>query len=165
MRAWMDKQNKYSLPKRINSFFSVALWELEPDAHPRVKRYLIKYLQILAMVFRNFRDDQCLLHASALSYTSILSIVPFFALAFAVLKGFGVQNKLEPIILEKVAAGSGDVVSMIVTYINNTNMTSLGAIGLIFLIFTAITLPGSIEESFNIIWAVKETRPMYRKFS
>jgi membrane protein len=150
---------------RLSRFFSTTLWELEPEAFTGLKRYAVKYLQILALVMRDFWDDNCLLRASALSFSTILSFVPFFALTFAVLKGFGVHNKLEPFILEQVAAGSHEIVDRIITYINNTNMTSLGAIGLITLIITVISLLGNIEEAFNAIWGVKETRSLYRRFS
>jgi membrane protein len=150
---------------RLSRFFSTTLWELEPEAFTGLKRHAVKYLQILALVIRDFWDDQCLLRASALSFSTILSLVPFFALTFAVLKGFGVHNKLEPFILGEVAAGSHEVVDRIITYINNTNMTSLGAVGLITLIITVISLLGNIEEAFNAIWGVKETRSPYRLFS
>jgi membrane protein len=147
------------------TFFTTTLWEIDPENYRGAKRSVVKYLQITALVIRDFRSDQCLLHASALSFTTILSIVPFFALAFAVLKGLGVQNKLEPFILAQVSAGSDEIVDRIITYINNTNMTSLGAIGLLALVVTVITLLGNIEEAFNIIWGVKETRSLHRKFS
>jgi membrane protein len=150
---------------RLVRFFRKTLWELEPDAYSGAKRRLLRYLQIMALVVRDFWDDQCLLRATALSFTTILSLVPFFALTFAVLKGLGVQNKLEPLILEQVAAGSEEIVDKIVTYINNTNMTSLGAVGLVTLIVTVISLLGNIEEAFNVIWGVHETRSPYRKFS
>lgn len=149
----------------IRAFFTTTLWELDPDAYHGVRHYAVKYLQIMAIVIKDFWSDQCLLRASALSFTTILSIVPFFALTFAVLKGLGVQNILEPFILEKVTAGSQEVVDRIITYINNTNMTSMGTIGLLTLIVTAITLLGNIEEAFNIIWGVRETRSLSRKFS
>jgi len=150
---------------RLAGFFSTTLWHMEPEMFTGFKRHAVNYFQILALVIRAFRDDQCLLRASALTFTTILSIVPFFALAFAVLKGFGVHNKVEPLILDQVAAGSQETVGRIVTYINNTNMTSMGAIGLITLIITVITLLGNIEEAFNAIWGVRETRTFYRKFS
>src|SRR5690242_19207993 len=149
----------------FSRIFSKNLWELEPDAFTGLKRFAVKYLQILAMVIKDFWDDKCLLRASALSFSTILSLVPFFALTFAILKGFGVHNMLEPFILGEVAAGSHEVVDKIITYINNTNMTTLGAAGLITLIITVISLLGNIEEASNAIWGVKETRPLNRLFS
>jgi membrane protein len=151
--------------KGVGHFIEVGLWELNPDSYTGLRRAGVKYLQILALVIKDFNDDQCLLRASSLAFTTILSMVPFFALTFAVLKGFGVQNRLEPFILEQVAAGSQEVVSRVVSYINNTNMASLGTFGLLTLIVTVISLLGSVEEAFNVIWGVKETRPLKRKFS
>jgi membrane protein len=157
--------NRIPIRSRLAGFFSSTLWHLEPEMYKGIKRHLVKYLQILTLVARDFRDDHCLMRASALSFSTILSIVPFFALTFAVLKGFGVQNKIEPFILGEVAAGSHETVNRIISYINNTNMTSMGAIGLVTLIITVITLLGNIEEAFNVIWGVPETRSFYRKFS
>ncbi|GFE56175.1 YhjD/YihY/BrkB family envelope integrity protein [Geobacter sp. AOG1] len=151
--------------KGLLAFFSTTLWELEPDHYRGLRRHGLRYLQIIALVARDFWLDQCPLRAAALSFTTILSLVPFFALTFSVLKGLGVQNKLEPLILEQVTAGSQQMISKIVLYINNTNMTSMGAIGLVSLVVTVIALLASIEEAFNVIWGVRETRSLYRKFS
>ncbi len=150
---------------RITGFFTHTLWEMEPDSFGPVKGRLVRYLQIGTLVVRDFLDDQCLIRASALAFSTLLSIVPFFALAFAVLKGLGVQNTLEPFILEQVAAGSHEIVDNIVTYINNTKVGAIGAVGLVFLIVTVVSLLGTIEEAFNVIWGVRETRSLYRKFS
>jgi membrane protein len=106
-----------------------------------------------------------MLRASALTYTSLLSIVPLLALMFAVLKGFGVQNTLEPLILERIAVGSEEIVDNIITYINNTNVGSLGTVGLVALVVTVLALLSNIEESFNHIWGVKETRSLMRRFA
>ena len=119
----------------------------------------------MVLVVRNFLEHRSLLRASALSFTTILSIVPLLALAFAILKGLGVQNSLEPLILQRFTVGSGEVVDKIVTYINNTKMGSVGAIGLVFLVVTVISLLGNIEEAFNDIWGVEEARSTYRRFS
>lgn len=149
----------------ITFFLPPGLWRLDPFRYTGWKRYLAGIWQMTAFVLRDFFEDHCLLQASALSFTTILSIVPFFALTFAVLKGFGVQNLLEPLILNQVAAGSQEIVSKIVTYINNTNMKSMGTVGLFMLIITAISLLASVEESFNHIWGVREDRSLRQKFS
>jgi membrane protein len=152
-------------PKRSGqSHYLTTLWELEPGAYGGLRRSALRYLQITTLVLKKFLEDRCLLHASALTFSTLLSIVPFFALAFALLKGFGVQSRLEPLILEQVAAGSQEIITRIVTYINNTNVASLGVMGLIALIITVITLLGNIEDAFNVIWGVRETRSFYHKF-
>jgi len=147
------------------ALFRRAAWELEPDDYPGVRRSLLKLLQFMALVLKNFWQDNCLLRASALAFTSILSLVPLLALAFAILKGFGVQNQVEPLMLEQLSGGSQEVAGKIISYINNTNMRTLGVFGLMTLLVTAITLLDNIEDAFNAIWGVRETRSFRRKFS
>lgn len=112
----------------------------------------------------NFLAHQGPLRAAALTYTTVLSLVPFLAIAFSLLKGFGVQNTLEPL-LRQVAGDSGDTVARIIEYVNNTNVKSLGTIGLLALILTVISLLSEIEEAFNAVWEVRETRSLQRRFS
>jgi len=146
-------------------FFSGALWDIDPGSLGRPKGHAVRVLQFASFVTSNFMRNNSLLRASALSFTTLLSFVPLFALAFSLLKGFGAQNRLAPLVLNQVAAGSEIVVNRILSYINNTNMGSLGAIGLATLLFTAISMLSSIEEAFNVVWGVSETRSFYRKFS
>lgn len=130
-----------------------------------LRRKALRFFHAVVLVARNFLEHRSLLRASALSFTTILSIVPLLALAFAVLKGLGVQNSLEPLILQRFTVGSGEVVDNIITYINNTKMGSVGAIGLVFLVVTVVSLLGNIEEAFNDIWGVEGHRSVYRRFS
>jgi membrane protein len=141
------------------------LWELDPAAIGGIRGQAVQLLQFFSFVSDNFIRNDALLHATALSFTSLLSLVPLLALAFSVLKGLGAQNRLAPIILKQVAAGQEVVVNRVISYIGNTNMGSVGAIGLAALLYTSISMLGSIESSFNAIWGVSETRSLYRKFT
>jgi len=152
---------------KLDGMASLArkLLVMDPDKYAGFRRHLVTWFRNVGLVIRDFVDDRCFLRASALSFTTILSIVPFFALAFAVLKGLGVHITLEPFIIDKMAAGSPEIVDRIITYIDNTKMGSAGAVGLFALIITVVTLMGNIEEAFNGIWGVQETRSFTRKFS
>jgi membrane protein len=151
--------------QQIRHFFSKGVWEVDPRQLGRGRFFLLHQAQLATLVVRDFIADRCMLRASALTYTSLLSIVPLLALMFAVLKGFGVQNTLEPLILERIAVGSEEIVDNIITYINNTNVGSLGTVGLLALLVTVLALLSNIEESFNHIWGVKETRSLMRRFA
>lgn len=146
-------------------WLSGGLWDIDPKELKGVQRRAVRVLQFAGYVAGNFMANNSLLRASALSFTTLLSFVPLFALTFSLLKGLGAQNRLAPLILNQVAAGSEVVVNRVLSYINNTNMGSVGAIGLAALLFTAISMLGSIEEAFNVAWGVTETRSFYRKFS
>jgi membrane protein len=138
---------------------------LDRDDYRGLRRPVARFAQIILLAIRNFWNDQGMLRASALAFTTILSLVPFLALTFAVLKGFGVQNRVEPLVMEQLSGGSQEVATRIIDYINNTNMGSLGVFGLLALVITVITLLGNIEEALNVVWGVEETRSLQRKFS
>jgi len=153
------------LIEKIGEFFSVGIWRINSAELSLGQRFLLRLGQVGARVGHDFIADRCLLRASALTYTSLLSFIPMLALMFAVLKGLGVQNRLEPIILEHIAVGSEQALSKIIEYINNTNVGRLGSFGLVFLVMTVLTLLSNIEDSFNSIWYVRETRSLMRRFS
>ena len=154
-----------SLLGRVRSFLDQDIWEMDLADQRWWRKFAWHQGQLWSLVVRDFFADRCMLRASALTFTTLLSIVPLLALMFSVLKGFGIQNTLEPLLLKHLAAGSGDVVTLIITYINNTNVARLGTFGLVFLIITVLTLLSNIEKSFNRVWGVEETRPLLRRFT
>lgn len=135
-----------------------------PDDWRGLKGRFFSTLQSIYSISVSFSTHQGPLRAAALTYTTVLSLVPFLAIAFSVLKGLGAQNALEPL-LQQIAGDSEETISRIIDYVNNTNMKSMGAIGLVMLILTVISLMGSIEEAFNAVWGVRETRSVQRRFS
>jgi len=136
----------------------------DPDTWRGLKGRLFAFLQTVYRLGAAFAAHQGALRAAALTYTTILSLVPLLAIGFAALKGFGVQNVLEPLLLQ-VAGDSEETISKLISYVNNTNVKSMGAVGLVMLVLTVISLLGRIEESFNATWGVEETRPLQRRFS
>ena len=157
--------NLRTLIDRSQHFLQHGLWELDASEKRWWRRFLLNQGQILILVVRGFFADGCMLRASALTFTTLLSLVPLLALMFAVLKGFGVQNELEPLLLKQLAVGGGAAVTKIVEYINNTNVGRLGSYGLILLVISVLTLLSNIEQSFNSVWGVKETRSLRRRFT
>ncbi len=156
-----DKLGQLKIRKKIK----YLLWEQNPADLSWLQRVLLRQIQTAALVIRDFGMNQCLLRASALTYYTMLSLVPLLALVFALLKSFGVQNLLQPLIIEKLNVGDGQVAEVILSYINNTQVTQLGAVGLVFLIVAVVSLLTNIEKSFNYIWGVKNVRPLLRRFA
>jgi len=113
-------------------------------------------------VARRFYEDQCLMRASALAYTSLLSIVPLLAIMFATLKGLGVQHRLEPLLLSRLSL-TPETTELIINYIDRTNVTTLGLLGAAMLVITVISVLGTIEASFNYIWRVTTPRSYWRQ--
>ncbi len=133
------------------------LWEAE-DLGPvgRVTR-------VVLVTGWKFAADRGFLRASALTYATLLSLVPLLAIMFSVLKGLGVQRRLEPLLLEHITAGNTELTARILEYVNRTEVGTLGAVGLAMLVFTVISVLNNIEGSFNDIWQVRQGRSMVRK--
>ena len=156
---------KSKFSKFLN-FLTYDLWRLEIKELNFIKKIFVYFFRSIYLVVTGFLKDQCILRASALTYTTTLSIVPFLAVAFSISKGFGFQSSeyIRKFLL-KISAGRVEVVEKIIEYINNTNVTTLGAIGVGTLIFTVISLLTNIEKAFNTIWGVTKGRSFGRKFA
>lgn len=111
----------------------------------------------------SFIANNDLLRASALTYTVALSIVPVLALAFSVLKGFGEGDAIQGLIQKYLAVGGAG--EQLIKYIQNVNAAALGSAGAAFLLITVISTMGTIEQAFNTIFHVPQSRSYLRKFS
>ncbi len=149
----------------VEEFLSRGVWREDLHELPRLKVVLYKVARFLEHVMRGFTEDHCLLRASALTYTSLLSLIPLLALMFAILKGLGVQRRLEPFLLEKLTIGSEELAARIMEYIDRTNVSSLGVVGVVSLVITSVLVLKNVERSFNWIWKVKKGRSWTRTVS
>ena len=157
-----------SLKSRIINFIKTDIWRIRKKDLSRMKYFFIKQLRILVLATRRFRQGQCPLKASALTFYSILSIVPLVAMAFGIAKGFGFQKLLEKQLLEKFP-GQETVMMRIFDFahslLENTKEGVIFGIGIAFLFWTVFKLLSHIEESLNDIWDIKTPRTYLRKFS
>ncbi|MDA8429180.1 MAG: YihY/virulence factor BrkB family protein [Geobacteraceae bacterium] len=115
------------------------------------------------MLVDKFIADRCTILASALSFSSMLSIVPFLAILFAVLKALDVHTTLATMLLSNMAVGSQAIIARILRYINNTRVGSLGAIGLITLFMSILATLNNVEEAFNQICGIGRGKAVHHK--
>jgi len=108
-------------------------------------------------------DDRCTTFAAALSFASLLSIVPFLAIIFAVLKTMNLHTSLSPLILNNVAVGSHEIVNSILRYIHNTRVGSLGVVGIAALLLSVMATLDTVEDAFNQICDIEKGRAYHHK--
>ena len=153
---------------KIKKFLTSDIQTMYIDDIPNPKRNLIKLLQILLLAIRGFNQDKLNVRASALTYFTMLSIVPVLALGFGIAKGFGLDAVLENE-LAKNLAGQKDALDYILKFTRSMLNTAKGGIvagvGLLVLLWSVMKLLSNIEDSFNMVWEVTKSRSFVRKFT
>lgn len=159
------------MTKRLNQvrqFIEVDLWRIKLESLPRGKRSLYSFIRVWVIAIKEFNNDKCTEKASALTYFSMLSLVPVLAMLFAVAKGFGIQDLMEKE-LNRYFSGQEAVLENVLPFAENMLNSASGGIvtgiSLVFLIYTVIKLLMNIEEAFNDMWDIKKSRRWERKIS
>ena len=144
------------------------LWQAEPADLTRVKRLLSSFIKIAFLVGRDFIENLVKLQAMALAFKTLLSIAPLLAVIFSILKGFGVHNRIEPVLAEALAPlgeRGQEVTSHLIGFVDKMSAGALGSVGVVTLFITVLSLMGTIEQAFNTIWRVRFPRKLARRFS
>lgn len=134
---------------------------------PRPMAVLLRVLRYPYAVIRDLAHGDINLRAMGLVYTTLLSVVPLIAFAFAVLKGFGAHRDLEPIIFKFFEpmgeAGAHDVTQRIMEFADNVSGGIVGSVGFALLLWTLLGTIQKVEDSFNFLWRVEQPRSWARR--
>ena len=154
--------------KKLLNFIKHDIWRFRGATLRGRRGFGLRTLRIFILSFREFTSDKCSLRASALTFYSLLSIVPVFAMAFGVANGFGMEKILKEKLLENTQ-GQQEVVTRIIQFsenlLQNTQVGIIAGVGLVLLFWSVIQVLTNIENSFNDIWAIKKPRSMGQKFT
>lgn len=123
-------------------------------------------LQLAREILAHFRDVRGLRVASALSFTSLLALVPLVTVVFSMLSLFPVFEtwsvRVEDFLFSQFVPTAGDAVRQ---YLHefSSKAGQLTAVGLLFLLLSSLLLLSTIEDSFNDIWKVPRGRQLFHR--
>jgi membrane protein len=153
--------------ERVVRFLNIDMWRLNKEALSRPRAMGLTALRIAVMTVKGYMRDNCALRASALTFYSLLSIVPVVALAFGISKGFGLEQRLESQLHQRFA-GQDEVITRVIDFarslLENTKGGLIAGIGVLLLIWSAVKVLNHIEATLNHIWKVQARSPI-RKFT
>ncbi|WP_308873338.1 YhjD/YihY/BrkB family envelope integrity protein [Thiothrix subterranea] len=132
-----------------------------------IKKLLIFTRALAIALFHDMHQGSITLRAMGLVYTTLLSLVPLLALSFSVLKGFGVHNQMEPLLLallEPMGDKAEELTRQVLGFVDNVQVGVLGVAGLAILFYTVVSLMQKVEEAFNHVWRVKRQRSILLQF-
>jgi len=153
---------------RISQFVKQDLWTKDLKSMPLIQRLGIQALRLATAVGMEFRNRLLDARAAGLVFTTLLSLVPFLAVMFSVLKAFGIHHVIEPSLaqaLEPLGPKGQEITTTIVRFVDNIKIGVLGVVGIGGLFYTTYSLIDKIEQALNAIWQVREGRTWGRKFA
>jgi membrane protein len=123
-------------------------------------------LQMFYLAGRNSIADRVPFQANALTFITLLALVPTLAISFSVAKGLGFSETLQQALIDnEFVVGQRDILQQILGYVQNTQVGTLGAVGLVALVVALVFTISTMEETFNRIWDVPAQRSWPRKFT
>lgn len=154
--------------EKIMKFFSVDLWRIPKTDDAPLKNFFLGILRLIVSASNGFTRDECYLKASALTFYSMLSIVPVLAVAFGIAKGFGFEEHLQSLVRDRFQDQpevADSVIKFSYSMLAQAQGGLIAGIGIIALLYSVIRLLANIESSLNDIWKVRVARSWTRRFS
>lgn len=152
----------------LAGYLREGVWRVKLSGMPPKRAFLIRQLRVVLLTLRGFVEDRCQLRASALTFYSLLAIVPVLALGFAIAKGFGLRQRMRAEVL-KTFSGQEEIIGRAMDFadslIENASGGAIAGVGVVVLLWSVIKVLGHIEKSFNDIWEVRKERPMGRRIT
>jgi membrane protein len=144
------------------------VWTVKVQELSRFRQFGVKALRLGLVAASEFRESFLSIRATSLVYTTLLSLVPFLAVTFSVLKAFGVHQQIEPILsqaFDPLGEKGAEITTNIIQFVDNLKVGVLGAVGVAGLFYTTYSLIEKIEEALNSIWRVEVGRPFARRIT
>ncbi|MBK5721008.1 YihY/virulence factor BrkB family protein [Dysgonomonas sp. Marseille-P4677] len=153
---------------RLIRFLSYDIWRINKKDGPSRKIGFYNIIKSFILAIRNIDGAQLFTRASALTYSTLLSIVPLLAVLFAIARGFGFQNIVKSQLFSYFA-GQEELLNKATAFIDKSIEYAQGGvflgIGVVLLLYTVINLLSNIEDNFNRMWQVKTGRSYFRMFT
>jgi membrane protein len=156
---------------QVRNFFVHQIWDVRLDELPKraalgYRTARLGYCALYGLLF----GDRLHLRAAALTYYTVLSVVPLLAFAFALLKGFGaydalIEQTVRPYLLATLSGNAAlqRGVQHTLDFVDRTGVASLGFFGLLALLYTATRLLRSIEGALNELWEARHARSLLQQ--
>ena len=154
--------------EQIIQFLQVGMWRVSASDVSPVKYLLVGILKKLSLAIRFFTTKRVMTKAAALTYSTLLAIVPILAVVFAIARGFGYSKYIEVWFresLESQPQAAEVIIGFVNSYLVHTKSGIFFGIGLLFMLYTVLMLVSNVEDTFNEIWQVKKPRSLFRTFT
>lgn len=162
----MRRVNPIKSAKWLWTFLTHDIWSYTNEDVRGVYRWLMNIFKALFLSIRFFVSDRIMEKASALTYYTLLSLVPTVALLVGIANGFGLQDLIHSSLVDMLP-GQPEVVEYVMqfatSYLNQAKSGVVMGIGIVMLLYVIFSLIGNVEMVLNRIWQQKKGRTTLRK--
>lgn len=152
--------------RRARLFFSDGMWRLRDGEVKGVQKRVVRFLQVLVITIREYSDSRLGRKASALTYTTLLALVPMLAVILSIAAGFGMQSSVQRQLYDYFPGHYTELTQafdFVESYMEVVHSNAFLIIGVGTLLYTVVRLMLDIEDVLNDVWHIKEPRPYSRR--
>lgn len=154
--------------QKLKSFFSEEIWDLELEELSKAKARFIKYVKVAIITAKTYAQQKIGPQAVALSYLSVMALVPFLAIVFAITGGLGVDGLLKEFMYSNFSTNQG-VIDTVLSFSQNIIDTArsgwMGFLNALLFLWIIYRLMAGVESAFNNVWKVNDNRSLVRRLS
>lgn len=148
---------------KLKERITVFLTETLPYRQYRseFKNRAVRWYRLLFYTIRGVREHKTTVRCAALTFYTLVSVVPMLAVVFAVIKGFGfIDTVIDS--LYGLFPQIPEIVDYIVDFAERRLVRTSGGVMAVFgagvLFWSAFSVFNSVEDAFNRIWEVQSSR-------
>lgn len=153
---------------KVIRFITYDMWRITNNEVSGMKEIGIHAAKSISLAVRNFLNENLQSRASALTYSTLLAIVPLLAILLAIAKGFGFQDLVRQTLTDYFPGHEiqfDKAFEFVESYLVQAQGGVFLGIGVILLLYTVVNLISNIENTFNDIWQIKNSRSIARKIT
>ena len=155
---------------KLKNFFREDIWQLELEELSRAKARFIKYIKVLIITIKTYNQQKIGPQAVALSFFSVMAVVPFMAIVFAITGGLGLSDWLKELVYSNFTEGSTQqIIETVMNFSQNIIDTArtgwVGLFNALLFLWIIFRLMVGVEVAFNNVWMVHKSRSIVRRVS
>lgn len=150
---------------KLWKFLTYDIWRITEDEVTKTKFSIYNIIKTIYLCITHFNKDRIINKASALTYSTLLAIVPILAILFAIARGFGFDNLMKSQIVSGFGGQSETtevIFQFVDSYLAEAKSGIFIGVGLIMLLWSVLNLINNMEMTFNRIWQVQKPRSVFR---
>ena len=161
-------KRKFRPGKKITDLFTEGLWRIDTASCSKGYAKLVRLVRIIRITIDSFFGNKMGFQCVALSYFSLLALIPLFGLVFAVALGLGLPDNISGIIFRIFPANpefAGLVIEKAEVILESVKAGGTGIISAFLFVWGVVWMMFQVERVFNNVWGISRIpRKIYKRF-